>query len=133
MNALWLAHHPPSQYARCFRIGRFHVCRRCVVLYAAAAVTAVLSLAGLHWPDRWDATLLYLLPLPVTVEFIAERLGGIRYHAGRQVLLTLIAAPALGRGLARYFVRPADPLFWRMVLLFGGVCLLALIATRRRR
>ena len=64
----------------------------------------------MHWPDRWDATLLYLLPLPVTIEFIVERLGGIRYHAGRQVLLTLIAAPALGRGLARYFVRPADPL-----------------------
>jgi hypothetical protein len=133
MNALWLAHHPPGQYERCFRVGRFHVCRRCAVLYGVAAITAALSLAGLHWPARWDATLLYLLPLPVTIEFIAERAGGLRYHAGRQMLATLIAAPALGRGFARYFARPSDPLFWRMVLLFGGVCLLALLLTRRRR
>ena len=56
-----------------------------------------------HWPEAWDRTLLYLLPLPVTLEFVIERFGGIRYQAGRQIALTLLAAPALGRGLARYW------------------------------
>jgi hypothetical protein len=126
MTPLVLSHHPPSQYDRCFRIGRHHVCRRCAVLYPVAFVTAVVSLLGVHWPEAWDRALLYLLPLPVTLEFVIERFGGIRYHAVRQMVLTLFAAPAFGRGLARYWTQPKDPLFWGMVLLFGGSALLAL-------
>lgn len=49
------------------------------------------------------------------------------------MLLTLLAAPALGRGFARYLRQPSDRLFWNMVLLFGGAALFALLATRRRR
>ncbi len=132
MNALLLSHHPPSQYDRCIKIGRHHVCRRCAVLYPLAFVVAIASLFGLHWPEAWDRTLLYLLPLPVTLEFVTERFGGVRYRAGRQIALTLLAAPALGRGLARYFVHPTDRLFWGMVLLFGGSALFALVASRAR-
>ena len=62
-----------------------------------------------------------------------ERFGGIRYHAGRQMLLTLLAAPALGRGFARYLVNPSDRPFWTMVLLFGGSCLLALLVSRNMK
>jgi hypothetical protein len=130
MFALLLSHHPPSQYDRCIRVGRHHVCRRCAVLYPLAFAVAIVSLFGLHWPEPWDRTLLYLLPLPVTLEFVIERLGGIRYHAGRQVALTLLAAPALGRGFARYVADPTDRLFWGMVLLFGGGALLALLLSR---
>lgn len=130
MNALLLSHHPPSQHDRCFRIGRRHVCRRCAVLYPLAFVVAIASLFGLHWPEAWDRTLLFLLPLPVTLEFVIERLGGIRYHAGRQLAVTLLAAPALGRGLARYWAHPNDRLFWGMVLLFGGSALFALMFGR---
>jgi hypothetical protein len=132
MNALLLAHHPPSQYDRCIRIGRHHVCRRCAVLYPLAFAVAIASLFGAHWPGTWDRTLLFLLPLPVTLEFVIERFGGMRYRAGRQLVLTLLAAPALGRGFARYALHPTDRLFWGMVLLFGGSALLALLATRRR-
>ena len=32
-----------------------------------------------HWPEAWDRALLYLLPLPMTLEFVVERFGGIRY------------------------------------------------------
>src|SRR5215510_7346300 len=126
MFALLLSHHPPNQYDRCFRIGRHHVCRRCAVLYPLAFAVALASLLGAHWPEAWDRTLLYLLPLPVTLEFLIERFGGIRYHAGRQLAVTLLAAPALGRGFARYWAHPGDRLFWGMVLLFGGSALLAL-------
>ena len=132
MNPRLLAHHPPSRYARCLRVGGHYVCRRCAVLYPVAFVVAIASLAGAHWPEAWDRALLYLLPLPVTLEFIIERLGGIRYHAGRQIAATLLAAPALGRGFARYVAHPGDRLFWTMVLLFGGSSLLALILSSDR-
>ena len=131
MNPLLLSHHPPSQYDRCIRIGRHHVCRRCVVLYPVAFAVAIASLLGAHWPEGWDRTLLYLLPLPVTLEFVIERFGGIRYRPGRQVALTLLAAPAFGRGFARYWAHPNDKLFWGMVLLFGGSALLALLLKGR--
>ena len=71
--------------------------------------------------------LLYLLPLPVTLEFVIERFGGVRYRPWRQVALTLLAAPAFGRGFARYVANPGDRLFWGMVLLFGGGALLSLM------
>jgi hypothetical protein len=130
MSPLLLSHHPPAQYDRCIRIGRHHVCRRCAVLYPVAFAVAIASLFGAHWPERWDSTLLYLLPLPVTLEFVIERFGGIRYRAGRQIALTLLAAPALGRGFARYWAHPNDRLFWGMVLLFGGSALVALLFKR---
>jgi hypothetical protein len=127
---LLLSHHRPDEYDRCFQVRGRHVCRRCAVLYPIAFAVALASLAGVHWPAAWDKSLLFFLPLPVTLEFVIERFGGARYHAGRQMLLTLIAAPALGRGFARYLVNPGDRLFWTMVLLFGGSCLFALVAAR---
>jgi hypothetical protein len=130
---MWLSHHPPSQYDRCFRVGSVHVCRRCAVLYPIAFATTLASLLGFGWPAAWDRTLLYLLPLPVTLEFVFERFGSLRYRPVRQMLLTIAAAPALGRGFARYLLHPGDQLFWSMVGLFGGTCLLALLATRGQR
>jgi hypothetical protein len=127
MSPLFLSHHPPSQYGRCIRVGRYHLCRRCAVLYPLAFAVTIASVLGAHWPERWDGTLLYLLPLPMTLEFVIERFGGIRYNAGRQLFLTVLAAPALGRGFARYAVHPGDRLFWAMVALFGGGALLSLI------
>ena len=133
MTALLLSHHPPSEYDRCFRVAGRYVCRRCAVLYPVAFLATALSLAGWFWPGAWDEKLLWLLPLPVTLEFVFERFGSLRYRAGRQMLLTLVAAPALGRGFARYLQHPNDRLFWTTTLLFGGTGLFALLATRRRR
>jgi len=127
MSPLLLSHHPPSQYDRCIRVGRFHVCRRCAVLYPLAFAVAIASAFGAHWPEAWDRTLLYLLPLPMTLEFVVERFGGIRYNAARQLMLTAVAAPALGRGFARYATHPGDRLFWGMVFLFGGSALVSLV------
>jgi len=130
LNALFLSHHPPDQYDRCIRIGRHYVCRRCAVLYPLALVVAIASLLGAHWPATWDRTLLFLLPLPVTLEFVIERFRGVRYNPRRQILLTVLAAPAFGRGFARYAAHPTDRLFWTMVLLFGGSALLSLLLSR---
>jgi hypothetical protein len=130
---LLLSHHPPGALNRCFRLGRFHVCRRCAVLYPVAAAVTALSLGGIAWPRAWDQSLLWLAPLPVTLEFLLERFGALRYRPRRQIVLTLLAAPALGRGFARYLQQPTDSLFWGMVLLYGGASLFALLATRRSR
>lgn len=127
-----LSHHQPAHYDRCLRIGGRYVCRRCAVLYPLAFLTTALSLGGVHWPLSWDCALLLLLPLPVAAELILERFGVLRYRAGRQIALTLFAAPALGRGFARYLDHPGDRLFWTMVLLFGGSCLLALLLTAKK-
>jgi hypothetical protein len=128
--ALLLAHHPPARYERCLRIGPYHLCRRCAILYPIAVAFMAASLAGWGWPVGWDRTLLMLLPLPVTLELVLERFGSIRYRPWRQIALTVVAAPALGRGFARYLLHPGDRLFWTMALLYGGACLLVLYATR---
>jgi len=130
--SLFFAHHPPSEYDRCIRVGRHHVCRRCAVLYPLAFAVAIASLLGAHWPEAWDSTLLYLLPLPMTLEFVVERFGGLRYNPGRQLALTVIGAAAFGRGFARYALHPGDRLFWGMVFLFGGGALLSLVLSPPR-
>ena len=91
-----LSHHLPHEHDRCVVIGRRHVCRRCLVLYPVAFAVMFLTLGSIGWPERLDPVLLLLLPVPVAMEYIAEQLGAVRYHARRQVLLTMIAAPALG-------------------------------------
>jgi len=117
---LLLAHHPPAQYDRCIRVAGRHLCRRCAVLYPLAFAVMVASLAGWHWPAAWDRTLLMLLPLPVTLELVLERFGAARYRPLRQMVLTIAAAPALGRGFARYLLHPGDRLFWEWCCCSGG-------------
>jgi hypothetical protein len=127
-----LSHHRESEHERCIRVGRTEICRRCALLYPVAFATTTLSLAGAHWPGGQDRIWLFLLPLPMALEFILENIGGLAYRPLRQLLFTLVGAPALGRGFARYLQHPQDPLFWRMVMLFGGSCLLAFGVARRR-
>src|SRR5215207_2362807 len=115
---LWLSHHPTDQYDRCVPIGGRHVCRRCLLLYPIAFLTTAVSFAG--WPDAIDPWLLALAPLPAVIEWWLEHLGRITYAPNRQVALTIPLAIALGRGFARYLDDPLDPLFWAMVVVYGG-------------
>ena len=127
-----MSHHLPHEHDRCVVIGRRHVCRRCLVLYPVAFAVMFLTLGSFGWPERLDPVLLLLLPVPVAMEYIAEQLGAVRYHARRQVLLTMIAAPALGTGLARHIVSPFETWFVVMVGVHGGACGVAhLIASSR--
>ena len=119
---LALSHHRPEQYERCVLVGGRHVCRRCLTLYPLAFMVTGLSLAGLIWPHRLDPVLLLALPLPAVIDWWLEHLGRIGYDPRRQVLVTIPAALALGQGLARYLDNPTDPLFWGMVLIYGGSC-----------
>jgi hypothetical protein len=127
---MWCAHHWPEDYDRCVRIGERHVCRRCLVLYPAAAVVTV---AGLAWGAgaAWVPWVMLLAPLPTVVEWCAEHLGLARHRPARLAGLTLVASPALGLGFARYLRHPADPWFWGTALGWSAVCLLAALAGRR--
>src|SRR5512137_1230261 len=86
---VWLAHHHAGQYDRCWRAGDTLVCRRCTLLWPLAFVVMAAALAGDWWPAGADPWLLVLLPMPGVLEFLLEHAGVVRYHARRQLVLTV--------------------------------------------
>jgi hypothetical protein len=118
-----LAHHDPDHYERCVTLGGRHVCRRCLVLYPLAFAVAAIALVSDREPTSLDVVWLLVLPLPAVVEFCLEHLGRLPYRAGRQIVVTVPLAVALGLGFARYLDGPGDLLFWAMVVIYGGICL----------
>ena len=132
LGSIALSHHLPHEHDRCVVVGSRRVCRRCLVLYPIAFATMFITLAGFGWSTSLDPVLFFVLPFPVAAEFVAEKLGTLRYSAQRQIVLSAIAAPALGTGLARHIRVPFDGWFVAMVLTFGGVCAIAhVVATSR--
>ena len=128
---MWLSHHDPSGYDRCVLVAGRHVCRRCLVLYPLAFVVLVVAQAA-GWSGTTEALALVALPLPAVVEFVLEHRGVIRYSPGRQMLVTIPLAVALGAGFDRYLDRPGDVLFWSVVVGYTAVCLWSALARRRR-
>ncbi len=130
---LWLAHHWPGEYERCTIIGGRHVCRRCLVLYPVALIVLAVSFAGFApWPERLDVWMVWLLSIPATLDFLAEKLRGVPYNPRRQVAVTLLVALALGRGFAHEFDDRWSWLFWGPVLVFGGIWFAAAVAKVQR-
>jgi len=133
VSPLWLSHHYPADYGRCVLIGGAQVCRRCLVVYPIMFVVLGLALAGVRWPTSLDPVLLVLLPLPAVADFLAEHLAARGYRAPLQVAVTVPLGIALGVAFDRYLDRQTDPLFWGVVVVYGGVCLAALLLGARRR
>jgi hypothetical protein len=131
-SRLWLAHHHAHQTERCVTVRGRHVCRRCSVLYPAALAVLGLSLLGLHWPAGLDGILLWVLPAPAVAEFIGEHLGRVSHDARRLRWLTLLAAPALGRGFARYLEHPGDRLWWNVVATYVLLGIASMVAAQWR-
>ncbi len=119
---IWLAHHWPHRYERCATIGGRQVCRRCTWFYSIAFFTLALAFAGLSpWPEHWDATLVWILPIPATIDFVLGELGSITYNPRRQVLVTVLMAFAVGRGFHIELLDRGSTTFWAPVLLFGSI------------
>ena len=134
-SPIWLAHHWPGHYGdRCVRIGRHHVCRRCLALYPLSFLVALASAAG-HppWPGSWDPEVVWLLSLPATAAYVGEAVGWFRYRPWVQVVTTLIAALAFGRALGYELLERWRPVFWGPIAVFGGIWFFATVIGQRRR
>lgn len=130
-TSMWLSHHWPSGYDRCAVVRGRHVCRRCLFMYPAAAVAAVVGAMGFGWPERSDIWALWLLPLPAVLDFVLDNLRVARYSARRQAVLSAIGAVAAGAGYRRYLESPGDWRVWSVVLTYGAVCLAAALVRPR--
>ena len=133
MAGLWLSHHGPADLERCVRLGRWHVCRRCLLLwpltYALIAAQVVLRTPALHPFDL----LLPLLLLPPVLEFLEVHTDRRSYSAGRTRLLTPLLALALARLLYRTVLMPWEPVTWTVILTAGVPCAWAAVGFARRR
>ncbi|MFM7062055.1 MAG: hypothetical protein ACKO04_00980 [Actinomycetes bacterium] len=130
----WLAHHGPEHLERCTVVAGHHVCRRCLVLYPAAVLTGVLvALLAPGAPGPLAVVSMWLLPVPAVVDWTLEHLGMVAWSRRRQVVVTLLAAPALGVALAAHAHEPfthtavVPMAFWTLV------CLTAAMAGAARR
>ena len=128
---LW-SHHWPEQHDRCAVVGRKLVCRRCLVLYPLTFAVLMVSMVGLRRQFALDTFALIALPVPAVADFVAEHMGLVRYSPRRQMLTTAFAAVALGRSLARYLAHKSDPLFWTVVIVYAGLCVLSAIGREIR-
>lgn len=107
-SPLWLTHHWEDQHGRCMGIGSFRVCRRCAVLYPTAILAAA-AVMVLEPSRNLAIAAMWLLPLPMCVEWMLEDLDRVRYSPTRQTALTAIAALGIGAALAFHLRRPFDP------------------------
>ncbi len=121
-RAMWHAHHWPHRYERCTVIAGRHVCRRCLWFYAVAFLTLGLGAVGISpWPQAWDAVMVWVLPIPATIDFVAGELGRAPYNPRRQVIVSVILALAVGRGFFAELTEGGSTTFWGPVLVFGSI------------
>lgn len=129
---MWLSHHDPDQYERCVEVAGRHVCRRCVVLYSGMLVVAAIQLAGLV-PPAVGLAVMWIAPLGVVAEWIAEHLAGADYSARRQVVTTALASLSFGVALGRHVVDPFVLAATAPAVTFTVVCLAVWFVGQRRR
>lgn len=127
----WLSHHGPEAAERCCSVSGVAVCRRCAVLYPVAVTSAVLTVLVAP-PSSVSVLLMWLLPVPMVAEWIAEHLAGVRYSPTRQVVVTAIGAPALGIALAVHALDPFAPAALAPVLTWSAVALVSALWGQRR-
>jgi uncharacterized membrane protein len=122
-----LSHHTPEQYDHCWWLpmvgGRsVPVCARCTGVYPVALVLLTLQLLGRFSLAATDSWLVVVLPLPAVVEFLGEQFGFWRGSNLVRIGTGLPLGVALSRLFVRYFAHPADPVFWGIVAVYGGLC-----------
>lgn len=118
---MWLAHHDADHSQRCLQVRGVAVCRRCAVLYPVAVLSAV-AVVLLEPPTAWLVAAMWLLPIPMVCEWVGEHVASLGYSPRRQVVLTAIAAPALGAVLALNALDPLALTAIAPVLCWGLVC-----------
>ena len=131
---LWRTHHWPHRYDRCAIVAGRRVCRRCTWFYSVSFVVLAAAFAGFSpWPPSWDSTMVWVLSVPATVEFIGGELGRWTYDARRQTVVTVVLALAVGRGFHAELVDRWSWVFWGPVLVFGTIWFVAAVIGWRRQ
>lgn len=120
-DRMWLAHHGPEHAERCLHVRGAAVCRRCAVLYPVAVLCAAAVLLT-DPPVAWLVAAMWVLPVPMVLEWVGEHLGRIRYSPARQVAVTAVGAPALGIAVAIHAVTPFAAAAVAPVVVWGGLC-----------
>jgi hypothetical protein len=87
----------------------------------------IAGLAGLHWPAVSDPTLLWLLPAPAIIEFVLEHAIKLPYKPQRQIVFSVVAGLAFGRGLTRYLQHNNDRLFWTVAITYSLIMAISAI------
>lgn len=118
---MWLAHHHRSERHKCVTISGRHVCRRCLVLYPLSIAIAVLHVLGVL-PDSLDVAVMWLAPIPLVIDWVAEHLGWVRHSPPRQVAVTALAAWPFGIALSRHATDPFELHATAAILTYGAIC-----------
>lgn len=131
LRPVWLSHHAAHEADRCVRVGRAHVCRRCLAMTVGFVPAVVLLLSP--WRDdlqAGDFGLVLALTLVAGLEFAQVARGQLPYSARRVVGLS----PFVGMALAWLGVTGVrDGLGPVHVVLAGTAgALLALVVVRSR-
>lgn len=129
----WLSHHPPEELHRCYRLGRLHVCARCLGVYPTLLVALVgqfLFAAPLEHPA--DVPGVLALTLPATADWAWGRFrpGAFSnpWRTGTGVLLGV----ALARSLFIHLQRPFPPALLAQFALVTAIALPVILATYLR-
>lgn len=136
----FFSHHVEEDLDHCVRLplpaGRsLPVCARCLGIYPLAIALFIAQvlrppLVELAWTDPW---LILVFPLPAVAEFLAEQRKLIRGSNLLRIGTGIPLGIAMSRMFVRYVENPLDPLFWGVVVAYGGVCgLVAALALRKR-
>jgi hypothetical protein len=130
LAGLWLSHHHPAQHDRCLRVGRWHICRRCLLLWPLSYLLLALQVS-LRAPATHPGDLLIpVLLLPPVLEFLLVQRGLIPYSAARTWFLAPLLALPLSRLLFRCMITPWEPITWLVILTAGLPALWAVLAGR---
>ena len=100
-------------------------------MYPIASVVAVVAVTGWALPSPWSQLALVVLPLPALTEFVGEHRRWWLYAPTRHAWLSALQGLGLGVGFGRYLLRPADPWFWGVGVLYSAIALAAALTAPR--
>jgi uncharacterized membrane protein len=133
----WLSHHAQDELHRCYRLGTWAVCARCLGTYPVLLASMGLQFAArapLTWP--LDDLVGTALLVPALLDWA---IGRFRPRAGCNALRTTTGAllgAGLGRSLYIHVQHPLPPLLGWQTALVTAVALPVILAaywrTRRR-
>lgn len=96
LHPVWLSHHSADEADRCVLVGRLHVCRRCLAMFAGFVPAVVLLLSP--WRDdlqAGDLGLVLALTIAAGLEFAQVARGRMAYSVRRVLWLNPFAGMVL--------------------------------------